>query len=624
VQVNQNNRSMNFLAEFKRRNVHRMAGLYLVAAWLVVQVAGTVLPMFDAPAWLSRATVIVLAIGFIPALVFAWAFEITPEGLKRESEIDRAASITPHTGKRMDRIITGVLVVALVYFAIDKFVLAPQREAAMEQQQAAQLSTVAEEARAEGRTEAIVESYGDKSIAVLPFTDMSSAKDQEYMADGLAEELLNLLAQIPELRVISRSSAFSYKGKDVKLAQIARELSVAHILEGSVRKGGNTVRVTAQLIEARTDTHLWSATYDRPLDDIFAVQDEIAAAVVERLKLVLLVPRPKVRTTDPKAYELYLQGRLLEQQSSVEGFSRGRALLEQALSIDPQYAPAWDALAANAINRTTIGAMSPKEGYAEARHAVTQALTLDPAYAPAHVRMGWIMMNADNDLAGAAAQFQRGIAIEPSSPMVLGNAAVLLRNLGRLDEALALEEFLVRDDPLDVITRFNLGNRQMSAGRFDDAITSYQVVLSLSAQRGGARYRLGVAHLLRGDASRALAEIDQERSEVWRLIGQAIAYHALGRTAESDAALAALVEKYARDWSYNIASVHAFRGEADSTFDLLRKAVEYQDSGLPEIVGERLFDNVRSDPRWLPFLREIGKAPEQLAAIKFDVKLPQQ
>ena len=274
---------MTLFAELKRRNVFRVGAAYVVAAWLLIQVAETIFPLFgygDTPA---RIVVLVLAVGFIPALIFAWAFELTPEGLKKESEVDRSQSITPHTAKKLDRVIMVVLALALGYFAFDKFVLDPQRESAKDEQVAGQV----EEARQAGRTEALVESYGDKSIAVLPFVNMSSDAEQEYLSDGISEELLNLLAKIPELRVISRSSAFSFKGKDIAIPEIARQLNVAHILEGSVRKSGNTLRITAQLIEARSDTHLWSETWDRPLDDTtnvrFRLNDSAARGLLGAL-----------------------------------------------------------------------------------------------------------------------------------------------------------------------------------------------------------------------------------------------------------------------------------------------------------------------------------------------------
>ena len=272
---------MTFLAELKRRNVLRMAGLYLVAAWLITQVASTVLPAFDAPGWALRAVISTLVAGFLPMMILSWVFELTPEGLKRETEVDRSQSITPLTGKKLDQIIIVVLALALAYFAFDKFALAPQRELVVRQQNEAEVSA----ARTRGGIDALIHSYGDRSIAVMPFVNMSPDPEQEYFSDGISEELLNQLTRIAQLRVIARTSSFAYKGKEVKVEQIAKELNVAHILEGSIRRSGTKVRITAQLIRAADSSHLWSETYDREMTDIFAVQDEIAAAVVAQLKL---------------------------------------------------------------------------------------------------------------------------------------------------------------------------------------------------------------------------------------------------------------------------------------------------------------------------------------------------
>jgi tetratricopeptide (TPR) repeat protein len=238
-------------------------------------------------------------------------------------------------------------------------------------------------------------------------------------------------------------------------------------------------------------------------------------------------------------------------------------------------------------------------------------------------RLGWIAMYGDNDLAGAAQHFQRALTLDPADVNVLRNSASLLRSLGRLDEALALEEFVVHHDPVDVTALFNLAGMQRIAGRLDAAIASFRTVLSLSPGNGVAHYGLGVALLLKGDAQGALAEIEQETSDSWRMYGMSMALHALGRKADSDAALAALIAKYEKDGPYNIAYVYAFRGEADKAFAWLDKAVEYGDPGISGIATENLFDNIRKDPRWLPFLRKVGKAPEQLAKIEFKVPLPQ-
>jgi TolB-like protein/class 3 adenylate cyclase len=463
----------------------------------------------------------------------------------------------------------------------------------------------------------------EKSIAVLPFVNMSEDKSNEYFSDGISEELMNLLSKVPQLQVTARTSSFAFKGKETGIPEIARTLHVAHVLEGSVRKAGNSVRITAQLIKAGTDTHLWSQTYDRKLDDIFAIQDEIAADVVKQLKVTLLGITPKARTTDPEAYALYLQAVQLGRQGAAEAFKQSDALYRKVLAIDPRYAPAWDGLSRNFTNETSEGLLPNKEGYAQAREAAMKALATDPDYAPPHARLGSIAMYGDTDLAGAALHLERALAIDPADLRVLTTSATLLLSLGRLDEALALDEAIVRRDPVDGQGFANLGLDQRNAGKFDAAIASFRTALSFAPGRGNAHAELGNALLLKGDAQGALAEIQQETSDAWKMIGLPMAYHALGHQADSNAALAALIAKYEKDAPYNIAYVYAYRGEADKAFAWLDKAVEYGDGGIGAIPAEHLFDNIRKDPRWLPFLRKIGKAPEQLAKIEFKVTLPQ-
>ena len=461
----------------------------------------------------------------------------------------------------------------------------------------------------------------DKSIAVLPFVNLSSDKEQDYFADGISEDLLNLLAKIPQLQVTARASSFSFKGKDVAIPDIARTLHVAHVLEGSVRRAGNTVRITAQLVDAATDTQLWSQTYDRKLDDIFAIQDEIAADVVKQLQVKLLGAAPKARTTDPEAYALYLQAVQLGRQNTAEAYKQSDTLYRKVLAIDPRYPPAWAALAENLYHEAGQGLLPAKEGFVQARAAAMKALAIDPDYAPAHAGLGYIAMAGDNDLAGAAQHFSRALALDPANLAVLGNSVQMLANLGRLEEALALDEAVARRDPVNVTALFYLGIHQRMAGRFDAAIASYRTVLSLAPGRGNTHAQLGNALLLKGDAPGALAEIEQEKTS-WILIGLPMAYHALGRKAESDAALKELIAKHAEDSAYDIAYVYAVRGEPDKAFAWLDKAVEVGDPGINQITTENLFDKIHRDPRWLPFLRKIGKAPEQLAKIKFKVTLP--
>ncbi len=602
---------MSLFNELKRRNVLRVGAAYLIAAWLIVQVVETLFPIYGLSDAAIRLVVTFSAIGLLPVVVLAWAFELTPEGLKKDKDVDRSQSIALQTGKKLDRAIMVVLAIALGYFAFDKFVLTESREA-----------TLVEAARQEGRSEALVESYGEKSIAVLAFQDMSRDKDQEYLSDGIAEELLNLLARIPELRVISRSSAFSYKGKDIKLAQVAEELNVAHILEGSVRKAGNQVRITTQLIEARSDTQLWSESYDRTLDDIFAIQDEIAATVVEQLRITLLGANPSVQETNPEAYSLLLQARHLGRQQTAKGFEQSIALFKQALALDPDYAAAWDGLASNYSDQAAKGLRPTEEAFALAREAADKALIIDPDYSMSHALLGRIAMVHDNDLAAAARHYERALALDPVNPNILSNVATMLQNLGRLEQAILLNEYVSTRDPVNSLGHSKLGRAYFYADRWDDSIASYQTALRLSPGFIGARYRIGTALLFKGELVAALASMQQEELEVYRLIGLVIAHHALGQAQASDEALAELIEKYERGAPYNIAYGFAFRKEADRAFEWLDKTVEYGDSGLVEIVGKPEFRNIQNDPRWLPFLESIGKLPEQLDAIEFKVTLP--
>jgi len=602
---------LSLFDELKRRNVFRVAAAYVVVAWLIIQVVETIFPAFGFGDAAVRIVTIACAIGLIPALIFAWAFELTPEGLKKEKDVDRSQSITPHTGKKLDRLIMVALALALGYFAFDKFALSESREA-----------NIARSARQEGRSEALVESFGDKSIAVLAFADMSPARDQEYLSDGIAEELLNLLAKIPELRVISRSSAFSFKGKNLELPEIAERLNVAHILEGSVRKSDDRVRITAQLIEARSDTQIWSETFDRTLEDIFAIQDEIAAAVVEQLKVTLLGAAPKLQETSPEAYALYLQARRLGRQFTAEGFEQSNALYQQALDIAPDYAAAWAGLAMNYNNQAISGQLPADESFALALEAGQKALVIDPRNALALSRLGYTRMVYENDLAAAARYMEQALEHEPTNPSVIGNAAVLLSNLGRQEQAIALFEYVAVHDPVSPVSHTNLGLSCIYAGRWEDAIASFQTALRLSPDFIGAHFYTGEALLFKGDAQAALASIQQEKWESLSLLGLTLAHHSLGQAESSDAALAELIENHAQDATVYIASAFAYRDEADQAFAWLEKAFEYGDQNIATVSAEPLFGTINNDPRWLPFLESIGKSPEQLDAIPFKVTLP--
>jgi TolB-like protein/Tfp pilus assembly protein PilF len=606
------------LAELKRRNVIRMAGLYLVGAWLLTQIATTVLPLFDVPAWALRALIIVLAVGFVPALIFAWVFELTPEGLKLDGEVKPGESIALQTARRMNRMIIATLVLALAYFGFDKFVLAPRREAATRQQTETRMAA----ARKQGGAEALVKSYGDKSIAVLPFVNMSPDKEQDYFSDGISEELLNQLAKIHELRVIARTSSFSYKGEGLKVEQIARELNVAHILEGSIRKSGNTLRVTAQLIRAADSSHLWSETFDRTLDDVFAVQDEIAAAVVAQLKIKLVGTAPKVRKTDPTAYALFLQARQLSRLGTNEGWQRSTALYQQTLAIDPSYAAAWAGCAWNYLWQVDQGVLPSDDGNRLAREAANKALALDSSQAWAEGDLGWIALTYDFDPAAAVRHYERALVLEPTNLDIIGDAGQVAAYIGHMELAIALSKYAFAQDPVNALAAHNLGYVNLSAGLLDDAIAAYRTALMLSPGSTGVSSRIGLALMLKGENQAALAAMEREPSEAMRLSSLAMAYHALGERTKSDERLEQLIARHERDASYSIATALAYRGEADRAFAWLDKAITYHDTGLFTVLVQPGFVNLHNDPRWLPLLTKLGLAPEQLAAIKFDVTLP--
>jgi adenylate cyclase len=452
---------MSLYQELKRRNVLRVAIAYLAGSWLLIEVSETIFPLFgfdDSPA---RILVIVLSIGFPLFLLFSWVFEITPEGLKKEKDIDRAASATHKTGKLLDRIIIVLLALGMAYFAFDKFVLDPVEDV-----------QIAESAHQEGRSEALTESYGDKSIAVLPFVNMSSDPEQEYFSDGISEELLNLLSKIPELRVISRSSAFSFKDKDFDIPTIAAQLNVAHILEGSVRKAGNQVRITAQLIETRSDTHLWSETYDRELENIFAVQDEISIAIVGALKKRLgleIESMPRViAAANIEAHDAYLRGRYLFVQRTPATIEGAIGEFEKAIALDPGYALAHADLSKAIMLLVEYSGRNVTETLARAAPHAERAMDLDPTLARVQAASGFILEN-QGDFEGALAHYKRAIQINPNSWFAHLSMGASLSNLGRYAEYFDAVEMAVRVDPLSIPARCWYVYALINTSRLDEA-----------------------------------------------------------------------------------------------------------------------------------------------------------
>lgn len=449
---------MSLFTELSRRNVWRAAAAYIVAAWIVIQVTETILPLFGFGDLVIRTVVIVLGIGFIPAMVLAWIFEWTPEGLRRESEVDDDAPSSLAMSRRTDRLIMIFLAFGMAYFAVDKFVLDPVRD-----------ESLARDAAQEARSEAMVESYGNRSIAVLPFVNMSADPENEYFSDGMSEELLNLLSQVPDLRVISRSSSFAFKGKEISIPEVSKQLNSAFILEGSVRKAGNLVRITAQLVDGRTDTHVWSATYDRTLDDVFAIQDEISAAIVEalrpRMNLVAGDAPSAVKTQNIQAHEAYLRGQYLFRQRSIEGAVEA---LEDAVLLDPDYAPAQAALAL-AYRFVPIYLGKPKDEWVEkARPHAQRALELAPNLAEAHAAMGYVLVYHET-MDQAIAEFRKAVQLNPNYADARGWLAGFLEMKGNLTEAYEQRIKALHLDPLSTVIRRNVIVEQLRRNHLEEA-----------------------------------------------------------------------------------------------------------------------------------------------------------
>jgi len=459
---------LSFLNELKRRNVLRVAAAYLVSAWLVIQVVETILPAFGFGDAAIRIVTIIFAVGLIPTLILAWAFELTPEGLKKESEVDRSQSITPYTGKKLDRLIMVVLALALGYFAFDKFVLDPARDAARE-------VLVTERAR----TDALIGSFGQNSLAVMPFVNMSNDANNQYFSDGIAEEVLNLLAKIPNLRVISRSSSFTFRGKDIDIPSIAEQLNVALVLEGSVRKYGNQVRITVQLIEARSDMHLWSETYERELEDVFAIQDEISAAIVQSLRDTINLEVDEAPRTaaavNTEAHDAYLRGQYLLAQRKLNGAARE---FEKAISLDPDFAIAHAQLAI-AYGLTDFG-MTSTEAAASAERHLEKAMILDPSIAEVHAAAGHLSWN-EGDPQGALKHFEKAIQINPNyADVYMWMANILDGSLGRYAEAFAMCEKAVQLDPLSIPAMFNYVDSMIKRDRLTEADRELEKLASMA------------------------------------------------------------------------------------------------------------------------------------------------
>jgi len=581
-----------FFEELKHRNVVRVAMLYLVVCWLILDPVHVVFHMLEVPAWANRLVVILMAIGFPAVLLFAWVFEITPEGLKPTVQVDPRASIRPRTGRRLDRAIMVVMALAIAYFVADKFWLS-KRLPAFASEQVPANGTTAPSAPAPPIPVATV----DKSIAVLPFVDMSEKKDQEYFADGMAEELIDRLVHASDLRVISRTSSFYFKGKQATIADIAKTLGVSYVLEGSVRKSGKELRITTQLIRAGDGMHVWSQTYDRSLADIFKAQDGIAADVAQALQVALRSGTTGHTEANEEAYNLVLKGNYLLNSSSETDADKAPALYMEATRLDPNYAMAWAKFAwASWLSQDTTKALE----------AAQRALRIDPKLAYAHYVLGLVLEFQENDWGAAKAEMDRAIELDPDDLHARAELAWLTGAIfGQWDRKLHYLREVTANDPLDTFETWHLANSLYCAGRFNEAAESYRKLLQLNPGYWKAQVSYGIILLFLHQPPDARAVIEKATDEETRLWGLAILEWAVGHKIESDAAISRLEEKYGSTSSEEIAEAHAYRGEADAAFKWLDRTYELQRWHLAFVLVNPLLTNLHGNPRFTALLAKL-------------------
>jgi TolB-like protein len=580
---------------------------------LLIQVAETLFPVFGFSEAAFRIATIVLVVGFVPVVGIAWVFEWTPQGLKLDSAVAEDADSRQDTGRWLDRAILVVLALAVGYFAMDKFVFDPARDATREQR-------VAEQAR----SEAITGYYGNRSIAVLPFVNMSSDPEQEFFAEGISEEVLNLLAKIRQLRVISRSSAFTFKGKDIEIPEIAERLNVGHILEGSVRKSGDSVRVTAQLIEARTDTHLWSETYDRGIEDIFAIQDEIARDVARNLELRLLQPSYRARVTDPEVYSLTLQAKHLGETRPPNLGADMYALLSKALEIDPDYVPALEWMNTAVFFQEEEGSITKDESYALYDQIKERILRLDPDNPLILATEGWDAFQIDADYDKAAEYYDRMLAGSLSNSNAIRLAATFATRIGRFEAAIHLAELSAAIDPFCFQCLYWVSRTNLYAGNYERALEARERYLRLGS---GGTFHHGLTKLLQGDPTAALAIYlaMEPAGHPTQLAGLAMAHHDLGDFDQANESFRLLRESADSAYGrvYIASEAASWMGDNDTAFELIKQIVDYDSKDAHGLVFNPVYKRLHSDPRWTEFRESIGMTEERLAAIQFDPELPE-
>ncbi|NNE06402.1 MAG: hypothetical protein HKN15_11825 [Xanthomonadales bacterium] len=509
---------MSFFEELKRRNVFRVGAAYAVAGWLLMQIVDVFAPALHLPEWFPTAVAFLLLLGFPVALFFAWAFEITPEGIKRETEVSQEASVTHETAAKLDRVTITLLVLVVGFILADRFLLDGADDRGQSTSQTVASDSITQNPEQAGETAPAPADDGRTSVAVLPFVNMSDDAQNEYFSDGISEELLNVLVKIERLRVPSRTSSFTFKGSEQTLSEIGRALNVDHILEGSVRKSGDRIRVTAQLIDVNTDTHLWSDTYTRELDDIFAVQDEISQAIVQALQLTLSGEDQESitehGTSNAEAYNKYLLGRHLWNSRTPQALLDSTVPLLEAIELDPQFARAWAALADAYVLIPEYQAGPIDENIALANDAIAKALAINPTSARALTSRGYVKSMYEFNIQGALADFEQAIALDPKYPTAHQWYGEILAVDRRLDEALVHIDKAIKLDPLAPIIHHVRGWLLAGDGQYEAAKVSYDNALQIDPHK--AHTHLNLFHLYCETRQYDLARKSSTRgAELW-------------------------------------------------------------------------------------------------------------
>jgi TolB-like protein len=579
----------NFFAELKRRNVYKVAVAYAVVGWLLVQITTQVFPIFEIPNWALRLIVLAIIIGFPIALVLAWAFELTPEGIKRTEDVD-LSQMRKKSHAWIYIVVVGAIV-SIGLFFLGRYTVGNKTTP--------RLSEVA-----------TASSTPQKSIAVMPLLNESGDPADEYFSDGLSEELIAALGQVRNLKVIGRSSSFRFKDRKEEPKTIGEKLGVSTLLEGTVRKQGNKVRIVAELINAADGTELWSRIFDRELKDIFAVQSEIAQAVAASLELTLLGNKDKAATNastqNVEAHNVYLQGHFYFLRRNVEDYRKAIGFFDEAIRIDPDYALAY---AERAEAWTFIGDLNPehkKDAWAAAKTDAEKAVAVGPNLAEAHAALGWVRFFSEWKFAEGLAELKRARELAPANATANDLLARVLIYVDQLEEAEKLARQAIELDPLAYLARGNLARILLAEGKLDEADSEARKSAELQPTGAGNHRWQVVVAVLRGDGETALREAQLEPNEGYRRFELALAHYARGDRAAADAALADMVANDRNLLAYQIAEVYAWRGETDKAFEWLQISYDNHDTGLLSLLIDPLMRGLRSDPRYKIMVEKVG------------------